>query len=365
MLRKIGTSMAIAATLIAVSAGVWRAAQPKSLFARTVRSMLAAQGYRCDIVEVRRGADGLPKTSFDGYQYWSNTNATRFESIEEGKVTGIDIRHPAESGLYLLPPSRQYRIQPEVMREEFTFGLFTHLADYKGNAGPPVKIEVMDGRQVEQYVVPWSKVIAENDHADSQMRMWLDPLTSLPVRVDLEGLGPKEGDVSRLENFHWGIQEAHLFDTTIPPGYAKLPTKDFQADEITSYVVFGLMTFAKYNNGVYPTVKYVYGDEQGEALRKRMEMDDQTQGWRQPVKGQPWDKTKADEFAHGSYGMSWINSLQREQPEFKYNGKSVTRRNPAKVLLRWKRRDGRYQVIFGDLKTETVSADRLKTLEAR
>jgi len=36
--------------------------------------------------------------------------------------------------------------------------------------------------------------------------------------------------------------------------------------------VLGLSTFAKYDRGRYPAVKYVYGDEQGEALRKLMGM---------------------------------------------------------------------------------------------
>jgi hypothetical protein len=33
------------------------------------------------------------------------------------------------------------------------------------------------------------------------------------------------------------------------------------------------------------------------------------------------------------------------------------------MLLRWKLDDGRYQVIFGDLRAETVTAQRLHELE--
>jgi len=36
-----------------------------------------------------------------------------------------------------------------------------------------------------------------------------------------------------------------------------------------------------------------------------------------------------------------------------------------KVLLRWMLEDGRYEVIFGDLRTETVTAERLRALEGK
>jgi hypothetical protein len=178
-------------------------------------------------------------------------------------------------------------------------------------------------------------------------------------------MGPKAGDVFRLENFHWGEQEASLFALTIPEGFAKLPTLDLKDDEITEYVVLGLSTFAKYNRGRYPAVKYVYGDEQGEALRKLMGMGPKVQGWIRPSKDLKWKDPKEGEFAYGSYGMSWINSLQRDHPECKYYGKTVTGNDAGKVLLRWKLDDGQYRVIYGDLKHENATADRLRDLEAR
>ena len=151
----------------------------------------------------------------------------------------------------------------------------------------------------------------------------------------------------------------------IPAGYTKIPTSDVKADQITRYVVYGLSTFAKYNNGKYPAVKYVYGDEQGQALRKLMGMSRDAQGWLPPNKELKWDNPKDGEFAHGSYGMTWINSIQRDFSEGVYNGKTVTSRDATKVLLRWRLDDGDYRVIFGDLTAATVSSSRLRELESR
>jgi hypothetical protein len=169
----------------------------------------------------------------------------------------------------------------------------------------------------------------------------------------------------RLEGFEWGAQDPKLFDASIPTGYSKQPTSDVNADEITRYVIYGLSTFAKYNNGKYPAVKYVYGDEQGEALRKLMGMSRDAMGWVKPSDTLKWRDPKQGEFAHGSYGLSWINVIQRDFAEGVYNGKAVTPNDAAKVLVRWKLDDGDYRVIFGDLSSASVSPSRIRELESR
>ena len=46
-------------------------------------------------------------------------------------------------------------------------------------------------------------------------------------------------------------------------------------------------------------------------------------------------------------------------------GNTVGPKDKGKVLLRWKLDDGRYEVIFGDLRAETVTAERLLALEGK
>ncbi len=48
-----------------------------------------------------------------------------------------------------------------------------------------------------------------------------------------------------------------------------------------------------------------------------------------------------------------------------YYGQTVGPKDKDKVLLRWKLDDGRYEVIFGDLRAETVTAERLHKLEGK
>ncbi len=67
-----------------------------------------------------------------------------------------------------------------------------------------------------------------------------------------------------------------------------------------------------------------------------------------------------------SAGLSEVCSIQAYDPDPAYNGKMVGPNDKDdKVLLRWKLDDGRYEVIFGDLRAETVTAERLHDLEGK
>jgi len=43
-----------------------------------------------------------------------------------------------------------------------------------------------------------------------------------------------------------------------------------------------------------------------------MGMGRDAQGWVKPSDTLKWGDPKEGEFAHGSYGLSWINTLQRD-----------------------------------------------------
>ena len=61
-------------------------------------------------------------------------------------------------------------------------------------------------------------------------------------------------------------------------------------------------------------------------------------------------------------GIEKSTTSRPGRPDVVYNGKTVGPCDKDKVLLRWKLDDGRYAVIYGDLHSETVTAQRLATL---
>ena len=63
-------------------------------------------------------------------------------------------------------------------------------------------------------------------------------------------------------------------------------------------------------------------------------------------------------------GLATLNGVLRDNPDAAYHGKTVGPKDAERILLRWKLDDGRYQVIFGDLRDEIVPTERLRSLEA-
>ena len=62
--------------------------------------------------------------------------------------------------------------------------------------------------------------------------------------------------------------------------------------------------------------------------------------------------------------VMFYTTLVQEKKEPAYYGESVTPADTDKVLLRWKTSDSEYRVIFGDLRAETVTPEKLAELEA-
>jgi hypothetical protein len=357
---------AIAAALLVAVIIAWPLNRPSNVFAQVAGAMSRAKGFRCDMVNVVPGYNGSENATLGGHVFWLPSGEERFDGVDDGGgLESSRIYRPGQNGLHLEHGAKKFRVIPKsVARGEYSFGVFGGLGEYRGKAEPIPGSKEIRGVRAEGFTVPWTTVVGDDTHANAKVEVWVDPATSLPVRVDLLGMDPWISFVMRFEDFHWGPQDPALFDASPPAGYAKMPTMDVRADEITQYVKDGLSIFAKYNNGKYPAVKYVYGHEQGEALRSLMGMPKDALGWARS-EDPSWYKTKEGEFGYGSYCLSWIGTIQQDFGDAVYNGKTVAPKDAAKVLVRWQLDDGDYRVIFGDLSSDTVPADRLRELESR
>jgi hypothetical protein len=70
-------------------------------------------------------------------------------------------------------------------------------------------------------------------------------------------------------------------------------------------------------------------------------------------------------FQQATGGFAAMTLIFRHNPDAAYYGKTVSPNDKDKVLFRWRLDDGRYEVIFGDLHSETVTAERLRALEGK
>ena len=164
----------------------------------------------------------------------------------------------------------------------------------------------------------------------------------------------------RMADFHWNADlDSNFFDPTPPEGYVQNVPPVRPIDEQVKKIAMGLKLYAKYSGGHYPRVKMLYGDVTHDEFVK--------------LSGEPYPPQKGDDFKDArikdvydaTWGFATINTILRENADAAYHGKTVGPLDKDKVLLRWKLDDGSYEVIYGDLRAETVLASRLQSLEGR
>jgi len=199
-------------------------------------------------------------------------------------------------------------------------------------------MEALEGRSV--------KVIA---------RLWVDVATRWPVEIGFDITDENGGEQMTIvvSDFQWDAQiDPTTFASIIPEGYQLMYKVNAENLEEGNQLVEGLRYFAQINDGKYPaklSIRDVLG-EIGNIYRAKS--------------GDPSFRIDDAQVSTLKYGAQYFGTLQAEGKDPVYNGQTVTTADAGKILLRWKLDDGKYRVIFGDLRIEDVSPGRLAELEA-
>jgi len=185
--------------------------------------------------------------------------------------------------------------------------------------------------------------------------LWVDVATGWPVEIILDITGDNGGEQMTIvvSDFQWDAQiDSTTFASVIPEGYELMYKVNAENLEEGNQLVEGLKYFAQINDGKYPaklSIRDVVG-EIGNIYRAKS--------------GDPSFQIDDSQVSTLKYGAQFFGKLEAEGKEAVYSGATVTAADSDKVLVRWKLDDGQYRVIFGDLRTEDVSAGRLAELEA-
>jgi hypothetical protein len=184
---------------------------------------------------------------------------------------------------------------------------------------------------------------------EAEFELWADPDTKYPVRLDATGKSA-DGTMTkrvRFYDFEWNIRtEPQDFRAKIPRTYQVVSNVDINIDE--QHTIEGLRGYAD-ETGRYPrTLAY-------EQLTREM--------W-----GQLGRRVLSAEFlptvhllraACGFYGK-----LVQAERQVIYFGDRVKPGDENRILMRWKLGEDSYRIIFGDLRTDSVSGDALLELES-
>jgi outer membrane lipoprotein-sorting protein len=350
-MRRVLTATAAAVLAVGLLLG-WMSRTAPAL-AQTARALKEVTTYRCRYVQEMNRGDEVERE--EGIFCWAAPGSTRFETLQDGKAVSVEVRVQGKPGIEINHRDETYRRVEPLHAPQTPLLMLGALARYSGKADAELPERKIDGKAARGFEVAFAKI--DPDVGEGALRVWADPGTKLPLRVEMVF-----GDEGRmvLEKFEWNVPADKWFTEEPPAKYRDKTPNVAPAEEITDYIVVGLKTYAKYCGGKYPQARMVYGDVTGDELGRAAGLS----SLRKPA---PEDIGR-DEYAEclrAQRGLGWINTIQRHNPDAVYNGKTVGPEDKHKVLFRWKLEDGRYQVIYGGLRAETVTAERLKKLEKR
>jgi len=188
-------------------------------------------------------------------------------------------------------------------------------------------------------------------------RLWADPRTNLPVRLEIEAFtaeGRKAAQMVQYE-YDWAPRiDPAEFEPVIPDDYKLVADVEVSFNEES--LVEGLRFFAEYADGKYPTElsAMVVGRELRLALNVKF-------GPNPPWPPKPGDEKRVFALGSATQFYAWLVTENRDPS---YHGDKVTAAFPQAVLMRWRLDNGNYRVILGDLTLKEVTVKELKALEA-
>jgi hypothetical protein len=204
----------------------------------------------------------------------------------------------------------------------------------------------------------------------TDFKLWVDVKTLLPVRYDIlasvevDEMGDRLSHHIVEHDFQWdvSVDPAEFEPPPVPDGYAVLGNSPDLVNEETTIQglkkcveLFGYYLESITNTGLQDIPSLFEKSETPTALRLKEEIKGLTK------------QEKDIRLIRAKIPILNLNGfyygLVQDKKDPAYYGKTVTPKDADKVLMRWKVSDNEYRVIFGDLRAETVTAEKLAELE--
>jgi outer membrane lipoprotein-sorting protein len=333
-------------------------AKPVYAMGKLADNIRQARSYQLTMTSEFKSArepDKSPITAKDsGKIFWLSPGSYRMEfaaanlggrrevtEIFPAGKPGIELYREAKS--FVRNPARQGLVSPLMLLEK--------LAGFTGQADRELGAKKINGKSARGFQIEAHKI--DPDAYSGPVEIWIDTDSELPVSIRYEMKTADVLAIMRMEDFQWNIDlDAKLFEPTPPEGYAEITREPAPLNNQVREITTALKTFAEFSGGHYPRVKMVYGDVTRDELVRMA-------GVQWPPKPAQLRDEKVGKIYGSMMGFAHINSILRDNPDAAYYGKTVGPNDKDKVLLRWKLDDGKYQVVFGDLHAEIVTAERL------
>ena len=356
LLGGLGATIVLACALLWLGAGV----KPTYAMGPVAETIRKAKSYQFTMTLEGQQArvPGVPGSAPSRYS-WLAPGSLRIDTKGGPSTPGgedrAEIMPGDKPGIEIDHAKKQYRLRAAGLRRVSPLMMLEKLGTYSGQADRGLGTKAIGGVEAKGFAIDARKI--DPDAFPGRVEVWVDAVSNLPVLIRYE---VKQGDQSvvlRMDGFKWDVDlDPKLFEPTAPEGYAEIKEALTPLDAQVAAITKSLGIFAEFSGGHYPRVKMVYGDVTRDELIKLSGVE-----W--PPKPEQMRDKKVGKINDSMQGFAWLNGILRDNADAAYHGKEVGPEDKDKVLLRWKLEDGRYAVIFGDLRSETVTQGRLRTLE--
>jgi outer membrane lipoprotein-sorting protein len=345
-------------------------AKPVSAMEKMAEEIRKAKSYKHTGFSTS-GGEGTRRSSMT--EYWLAPDLKRLEASQDGAWEG-----PGPQATNIVPGRNKpwisinhqtktfHRCQPQFEDRSPVLKL-ENLGKFFGNADRELGTKEISGKKARGFEIDTMKIDPDYPFP-ATMEIWLDTKTNLPVRVryDTKNEGHSE-TTYEIGDIQWNVElDPVLFDPTPPEGYKddtpKTPASEKQIRQITE----ALRIYAELRDRHYPQTKV--GIIEFTKLRSAYPMvTTKTEHGKATARNDSDRKTEivSEKVSKTFAGFTLLQEIHNFNPDAAYYGKMVGPKDKDKVLLRWKLDDERYEVIFGDLRAEIVTAERLRALEAK
>jgi len=362
---------------------------------REAKSLTAKYVVKCDVplgVDLGTQRENFRECSLRVYCLASGEQ--RADAHLDGVLSGTQIFLPQRPGIDINHRKKTYVWVSAGSWGEESVRLIEKLGNFSGQADRD-----LGSRQVGDVRAKGFQIAAKKLDLDvmpdvpATVDVWVDPQTELPVLVEAS-MGPGEGVKVKtlIEDFQWnGDLDPKLFQTEPPEGYADR-TLAPSSDGKERPIVVPEDSPKGHTKGMI-AVGHASPEEQAEAISLGLKTYAELCGGSYPREARPSAKSALADMAKAAgiplpssadfrlrkeqvpaalaikrakRGFNWLDWFFLQGADAAaYYGNSVGPNDKHKVLVRWKLEDGRYEVIYGDLRAETVTAQRLRTLEGK
>jgi len=309
------------------------------------------QSAKWKTTSVVKLAGGETKTMHEIGMFRAPSHERKEMTIEgETSISIFDARQ--DKTLALLPAKKMAMVlslkdSPPGGRSGGTFLDLRKIVVDAQSGGPAraesVGVQVIDGRRAEGFRV---------QSGATEVTIWADPKTSLPIRVESVMSGATEVRIV-MTDFEVGVDlEESLFSLDVPPGYRVHETQL----EVPKKPIVGLAgtlgLAAEHNGGVFPpSLRGEQGIDGllariGPALEKRYGKDSP-------------ELMEAQIEIGGKMGGFAILTLLAPEHDWHYAGKDVELNAPDRPIFWWKPTPMRddYEVVYADLSVKDVAPE--------